>query len=121
MGAAFSGLFRFLAWNAATLVFILAILVGGVWLRGELKRADELRLDRAALVSQQQAYSRDVAEKKVDAEKYAKRVLSDIRSNELALAQKRAELAALKARHLLMRNIPLSKVWQRIQFLEVEI
>jgi hypothetical protein len=44
-----------------------------------------------------------------------------VRGADESLAQKRAERDALRARHPLARNLPLSEAWQRIKLLEAEI
>lgn len=121
MGGIFSGAFRWVAWNAATLALILAILVGWAWLGGELKRTDDLRRDREARVAERERLSREVQELAREADSRAKRVLAGARSAEKVLAGKRAERDALKARHFLAGNVPLSEAWQRIQLLEQEI
>lgn len=121
MGGILSGTFRWLAWNVATLVLILAILVGWAWLGGELKRTDDLHRDRVAQLAERERLAREVQELTREADARARRVLAAARSSEKVLAAKRAERDALRAKHPLARNVPLSEAWQRIQLLEKEV
>jgi hypothetical protein len=121
MGAIFSSMLRWLAWNAATLIFILALLTGFALVDGELKRSDELRRERAALAAQVDVLMRQLAEMRRSVDERSRRVLSTARGVESILEQKRKERDALRAAHPFARNIPLSEAWQKIQLVEAEI
>jgi hypothetical protein len=121
MGAILSAWFRWLAWKAATLAFILALLVGGAWLKGELKRSDELRSEREGLATLGASLARDAAELRRNVAERSRRALSVTRGVESILEQKRAERDALRATHPFARHVPMSEAWQRIRLLESEI
>ncbi|HZL95841.1 MAG TPA: hypothetical protein VFB99_19445, partial [Vicinamibacterales bacterium] len=56
--------FRWLLRQGLTLVLILTILVGFAWVKGELKRADQLAKERAGLATRQEALASEIAELK---------------------------------------------------------
>src|SRR5258705_9471250 len=121
MGAIFSAGLRWLAWNAATLIFILAILVGAAWLKGEIKRSDELQHERAARAAQLDEVTRQIAEMRRGADERSRRVASVARGMESILAKKRAELEELRSAHPVARHVPLSEPWRAIRIVETEI
>jgi hypothetical protein len=114
MGAIFSAGLRWLAWNAATLAFILAVLVGAAWLRGEIRRADDLQREREQV-------SRQVAEIRRSLDEGSRREASFKRGAESILKAKREELEALRSAHPVARHLPLSAAWREIAILETEI
>jgi hypothetical protein len=121
LGALLARAWRWLAWKAALLVLILALLAGWAWLGGELKRAGELNMERAAMAAERDALQRRIATLRRSVDERTRRVAAVARGSEEALAQKRAEREAVRAAHPLMRGVPLSEPWQRIRLLDAEI
>lgn len=121
MGALFLAGVRWLAWKAATLAFILSLLVGGAWLKGEIKRLDELEHERGARAAQQREVTRQIADLRRSLDERARRAASVGRGVESMLEQKRAELQAQRSAHPLAQYVPLSEPWRAIRILESEI
>jgi hypothetical protein len=112
-----ASIFRWLLRQALTLVLILAVLVGVAWVRGELKRAEQLTKERAGLATQQDALSRAISELKQGAlERFKKSQFF-----ESGLARKRAERQKLWDEHFWTRSIPGSDAWTEIKVLDAEI
>ena len=121
MGELFSTWLRWLGWKAATLIVILALLVGAKLLTGELKRIDELQHERSVRAVQEVELDRQVAEIRRGLDERARRAASVARGAEPILEKKRAELERLRSAHPFARNIPLSEAWRAIRILETEI
>src|SRR6185503_1687719 len=112
-----ANIFQWLLRQALTLVLILAVLVGVAWVRGELKRAEQLTKERAGLATQQDALSRAISELKQGAlERFKKSQFF-----ESGLARKRAERQKLWDGHFWTRRIPGSDAWTEIKVLDAEI
>lgn len=107
--------------QALTLLLILALLLGAAWVRGELKRAGELRGDRAGLVAQVDTLSMGTAALKRSAEERARKAESAFRNLASTLEQKRAERQELWDKHPWARKNPLSDVSVKIMALDMEI
>ena len=107
--------------QALTLLLILAVLLGGAWLKGELKRAGELRGDRAGLVAQVDTLLMGTAALKRSAQERAKKAESAFRKLASTLEQKRTERQQLWDKHPWARKNPLSDVSMKIRALDMEI
>ena len=116
-----SGIFKWLIRQAATLLLILAVLLGGAWFNGELKKAGELGSDRAVLVAQTDALLKRIEELKRNAEERSKKVESVIRNLESILDRTRAERQELWDKHPWARKNPLSDVSTKIMAFDMEI
>ncbi len=107
--------------QALTLLLILALLLGAAWVRGELKRAGELRGDRAGLVAQVDTLLMGTAALKRSAEERARKAESAFRNLASTLEQKRAERQQLWDKHPWARKNPLSDVSMKLTALDMEI
>ena len=107
--------------QAATLLLILAVLIAGVWLQGELKRAGELGIDRAGLVAQVEALAKRIDALKRDAEERSRKTGSVVPNLESTLLRARAERQELWDEHPWARKYPLSDVARKILALDLEI
>ena len=112
-----ANLFRWLLRQGLTLVFILTILVGFAWVKGELKRADQLGKERAGLATRQEALSTEIAELKQGALQRFKKS----QFFESSLTRKRAERQKLWDENFWTRSIPGSDAWTEIKVLDAEI
>ena len=121
MGKLLSGIFKWLVRQAATLLLILAVLIAGAWLNGELKKAGELGTDRAALVAQANALVQRVEELKRNTEERSRKVQSAAVNLGSILERTRAERQRLWDEHPWARKIPLSAVSMRLTALDAEI
>lgn len=121
MGKLLSGVFKWLARQAATLLLILAVLIAGAWLNGELKKAGDLDSDRAALVAQAGQLMQRVDELKRSAEERARKVQSAAVNLGSVLERTRAERQKLWDEHPWARKIPLTEVSIRLAALDAEI
>ena len=117
----FSRFFKWLVRQALTLLVILGVLVGWAWMQGELKRADELRSDRAGEVSRKDVLSNEVESLKRSAAERARKAEAFVRN--LESMQDRARVARQKLwdDHFWARKNPLSDVSLGIQLLDLEI
>lgn len=112
-----TGIFKWLVRQAFTLLLILAVLVAVAWVRGELKRAEQLAKERAGLATQQDALSHEVAELKRGAlERFKKSQFF-----ESALNRRKAERQRLWDENFWTRKIPGSDAWTDIKVLDLEI
>ena len=116
-----SRIFNWLVRQALTLLVILGLLVGWAWMQGELKRADELRSDRAGEVSRKGGLFNEVEALKRNAAEQARKAEAFVRN--LESMQDRARVARQKLwdDHFWARKNPLSDVSLGIQVLDVEI
>ncbi len=121
MGKFLSGIFKWLIRQAATLLLILAVLIAGAWLNGELKKAGELGTDRAALVAQAGVLLQRAEELKRSTEERARKVQSAAVNLGSILERTRAERQRLWDEHPWARKIPLSEVSMRLTALDAEI
>lgn len=121
MGKFLSGIFKWLIRQAATLLLILAVLLAGAWLKGELKKAGELGTDRAALVAQVDALVQRVEELKRNTQERSRKVESALVNLGSILDRTRAERQRLWDEHPWARKIPLSEVSMRLTALDAEI
>jgi len=103
--------------QGVTLLLILAILVGAAWVRGELKRAEQLARERATLATQQDALAREM----VDLKRGALERLKKSQAFESMLSRKRAERQKLWKENFWTRKIPGSDAWTDIKVLDLEI
>ena len=117
----FSRFFKWLVRQALTLLVILGVLVGWAWMQGELKRADELRSDRAGEVSKRDVLFKEVEALKRNAAERARKAEAFVRN--LESMQDRARVARQKLwdDHFWARKNPLSDVSLGIQLLDLEI
>ncbi len=112
-----AGVLKWLLRQSLVLVVILTMLVGFAWVEGELKRADQLAKERAALTTRQEALSREVAALKQGAlERSGKSQFF-----ESSLIRKRAERQKLRDESFWTRYIPGSDAWTQIRMLDAEI
>ena len=107
--------------QALTLLLVLVVLLGLAWVKGELKRAGELRGDRAGLVAQVDTLSMGSAALKSGAQERATKAESAFRKLASVLEQKRAERQQLWDQHPWARKNPLSDVSMKIMALDMEI
>jgi hypothetical protein len=116
-----SGIFNWLVRQALSLLIILGVLTGWAWMQGELKRADELRGDRAGVVAQRGTLFKEVEALSRNAAERARKAEAFIRN--LESMQDRARVARQKLwdEHFWARKNPFSDVWQSIQLLDLEI
>lgn len=121
MSKLLSGIFKWLARQAATLLLILAVLLGGAWISGELKKTGELRGDRAVLIAQVDALSRQIEEQKHNAGERLRKAAFAIRTFGSILDQTRAQRQKLWDEHPWARKVPLAEVWIEIQLLDKAI
>ena len=112
---------KWLLRQAATLLLILAVLLGAAWLQGELKKADDLGQDRAALIARTEATLGQIAALKQSAAEQSKKSESVVQILASIRDRARVERQALWDGHFLTRNIPLSNAWKRISALDAEI
>jgi len=121
VGKLLSGIFQWLIRQALTLLLILAVLLGGAWVKGELKRAGELRGERAGLAAQVDTLLMGAAALKRSADDRANKAESAFRRLASTLEQKRAERQQLWDQHPWARKNPLSDVSMKIMALDMEI
>ncbi|MBE0614562.1 MAG: hypothetical protein IH604_12905 [Burkholderiales bacterium] len=121
MGKFFSGIFRWLLRQAATLLLILAVLIAGVWLQDGLKNVVDLQGDRATLVARMEALSQQIQAQTRDAAARTKKAAFAVQHMGSILEQARAERQQLRDAHPLARNIPLSEAWIEITLLDQAI
>ena len=121
MGEILSGIFKWLGRQALTLLLILAVLLGWAWLNGELKRAQELGIDRAREVAQRGALFKQVEELKRNAAERSRKAEAFVRNLESIQDRVRAARQKLWDEHFWARKNPLSSVWQGIKVLDLEI
>ncbi|MEK6243413.1 MAG: hypothetical protein AABM33_02845 [Pseudomonadota bacterium] len=121
MSKILSGIFRWLIQKAATLLLILAVLLGVAWIKGELKRAEELGSDRAGLVVQRGALFKQTEELNRNAAERSKKAEAVVRNLESILDRTRADRQKLWDEHFWARKNPLSVVWQKIKLFDMEI
>ena len=107
--------------QALTLLLILALLLGAAWVSGELKRAGELRGDRAGLVAQVDTLLMGTAALKRGADERARKAESAFRNLASTLEQKRTERQQLWDKHPWARKNPLSDVSMKLVALDMEI
>jgi len=107
--------------QAATLLLILAVLISGAWLNGELKRAGELTNDRTTLLartqnlaSQQQALANDIGER-------LKKAADAIGHYQSFSQQAQAQRQIIWEAHPWKRMLPLSEPWIEIRLLDQAI
>jgi hypothetical protein len=112
-----ASIFRWLLRQGLTLALILIILVGFAWVRGELKRADQLAKERAGLATRQEALSGEIADLKQGALQRFKKS----QFFESSLARKQAERQKLWDGNFWTRNVPGSDAWTEIKVLDAEI
>ena len=121
MNEILTGISKWLAWKGVTLILILAVLLGGAWLKGELKRTEELGRDRNTLVTRVDTLLKQIAELKRDAAERAKKATSEIKGLNSTLLQQRADRDKLWNEHYWRRKNPLSDVSLQIRILDSEI
>ena len=112
-----ASIFRWLLRQGLTLVLILTVLVGFAWVKGELRRADQLVKERTGLATRQEALLSEIAGLKEGA-------LQRFRKSQFfepSLARKRAERKKLWDEHFWTRSIPGSDAWTEIKVLDAEI
>lgn len=102
-------------------MLILAVLLGGAWINGELKKAGALGSDRAVLLVQMDKLSRQIEEQKRNARERSKKAASVVLGFGSILNQTRAERQTLWEEHFWARKIPLSEPWIEIQLLDKAI
>jgi hypothetical protein len=117
----FSAIFNWLIRQALSLLIILAVLLGWAWLNGELKRAGELRSDRAGEVAQRGALFKQVEELTRNAVERTRKAEAFVRNLESMQDRARAARQQLWDDHFWARKNPLSDVWQGIRLLDLEI
>jgi len=116
-----SGIFHWLVRQALTLLVILGVLVGWAWMQGELKRADELRSDRAGEVSRKDVVIKEVEALKRNAAEQARKAEAFVRNVESMQDRARVARQKLWDDHFWARKNPLSDVSLGIQLLDLEI
>lgn len=122
------GMLKWLAWKAAALLLILAVLLSGAWLAGELKRDSELRRDRAELAArrdtlevQTEKLKQAAGEAFKKAEAVYQKSLKTWARESRMLDAKRAERQRFGDAHFLTRQIPGSDAWLELKRLDGEI
>ena len=105
-----SGIFHWLVRQALTLLVILGVLVGWAWMQGELKRADELRGDRAGEVSRKDVVIKEVEALKRNAAEQARKAEAFVRNVESMQDRARVARQKLWDDHFWARKNPLSDV-----------
>lgn len=128
MSTLLSGIFKWLAWKAATLLLILAILLGGAWIKGELKTAGELQTKHAEFVQKRNTLVKHTEELRRIAIERADKLKSDILKLEKELADLSQTLERTRADrkkdwddHPWRRKIPWSEVSKKIKLLDIKI
>lgn len=121
MNKNFSAIFKWLTRQALALLLILAVLLAGAWLKGELKRAGDLESDRAVLTAQLDELARQIGEQKRNAEARSRQAVSVLRNIGSMLTQAQAERQKLWEEHFWARKVPLSEIWIEIQLLDKAI
>jgi hypothetical protein len=116
-----SGIARWLAGKAVALLVILAVLLAAAWVNGELKRAEELRRDRAQLVAQMDALARQAEELKRAVAGRSRRSESIVRNIGASLQRAREERQRLRDENYWARKYPFSDTAEKIRLLDVEI
>jgi hypothetical protein len=113
--------FNWLVRQALTLLIILAVLVGWAWMQGELKRADELKSDRAGELSRKGVLFNEVEALKRNAAERARKAEAFVRNVESMQDRARVARQKLWDDHFWARKNPLSDVSLGIQLLDLEI
>jgi len=116
-----SGVFNWLIRQAATLLLILAVLIGGVWLQNGLKNVEELNSDRAGLVARMDKLSMQIEEQTRNAFERSRKAAFAIRDSGSILNQTRAQRQKLWDEHPWARKVPLSEAWIEIKLLDKAI
>ncbi len=114
----FSGVFRWLARQAATLLLILAVLIVVAWFA---ERAEKLKADLARDVATRDLLSKEIEALKSDLAHRTRKLDADIRNHGSILERDREDHRKLSEEHYLARWILLSEAWQRIKILESRI
>lgn len=107
--------------QAATLLLILAVLLGAAWLGGELKKNADLDHERSELVARRNDLARERDALKRNAEAQIRKAASTLRILRVDLEQSRAERALLWEANVWTRKVPLSEAWQSIRLLDARI
>lgn len=118
MSTLLSGILKWLMRQAGTLLLVLAVLLGGAWIRGELKKVEDLGSDRASLVAGKEALFRQIEALKRDSAEQSRKADTVVSGLGSILAQTRAERQKLWDEHPWKRKIPLSGVAIRIAALD---
>ena len=128
MSTLLSGIFKWLAWKAATLLLILAILLAGAWIKGELKTAQELQTKHGELAKKRNALVRQTEELRRTVIERADKLKSDILKLEKELADLSQTLKYTRTYREKIwnaypgwRKIPWSEVSKKIKLLDIEI
>ena len=110
MSNLFSGIFKWLIQKAATLILILAVLLGGAWVKGEWKKDGDYKKELTGLVEKRDSSKRNIEQKDDAAKKSADEQL-----------RRQAKRQKLWNENKFERYIPLSPVWVKIKELDAEI
>ena len=121
MSELFSGIAKWLLRQSVTLLLILAVLLGGAWIKGELKKAGELERDRAVLVARTHALLKGAEELRRNAEERSRKADFVIPNLGSILDRTRAARQKLWDEHPWARKNPLSDVAFEIKALDMEI
>ncbi|MGP1679095.1 MAG: hypothetical protein ACTS6J_18305 [Burkholderiales bacterium] len=121
MSKLLSAIFKWLLRQSATLLLILAVLLAGAWLEGELKKAADLRSDRAVLVARATALSKQIEEQTRNAGERSRRSAYAMLDTGSMLNRARAERQKLWDAHPWARKVPLSEAWVEISLLDQAI
>ncbi len=121
MSKLLSEIFKWLLRQALTLLLILAVLIGAVWLQGGLKKVEQLNRDRAGLVVRMGALSQQIEAQTRNAGERSRKSAFAIADTGSMLNRARAQRQELWDRHPWARKLPLSEAWIEIRLLDQAI
>jgi len=121
MNPVFAAPVKWLLRQALALLLILAVLLVGAWIGGELKKNAQLADERIGLLAirDARARARDVFTREIA--QRLKKAESTLRIRQTILDQDLAERERLWDANVWTRSIPLSEAWQSIRILDTRI
>ena len=121
MGKLLSGIFKWIGGKAVILILILAVIVVGAWIKGELKRVDELVRDRGGLAAMKDQFIVRKDAQIRSAALQVEKATAWTKTVQQQLIQNQHQRNLLRINHPVQALIPGTWVWRAIQAHDVQI